>query len=250
LASRAEIVLVSLPTPAIVTEVILGERGVARGTQASYVIDLSTTGPDTEKRIARELAGQGKVLIDAPVSGGVAGARAGSLAIMAACSDRDLVRVSPVLNVLGKLHHVAAEAGMGQMMKLVNNLMSASALAISSEALTLAVKAGLDPEVVIRVCNAGSGRNSATLDKFPRQILPRTFDAGFTMGLMSKDVDLCMAQAETLGLYLDVCRVVQTVWKNACVSVGSREDFTKIIVAIEGPAGVTVAGRSSGGGRG
>jgi 3-hydroxyisobutyrate dehydrogenase-like beta-hydroxyacid dehydrogenase len=241
-ASLAEVVFLSLPTPDIVESVALGPGGLSFGSRVTHIVDLSTTGPDAARRIARELSDQGRSFVDAPVSGGVAGARAGTLAIMAGCDAAALARVAPQLQTLGKIYHVGVHAGMGQMVKLINNLLSACALAVSSEALTLAVKAGLDARTVIDVINAGSGRNSATLDKFPRQILPRSFDAGFTLGLMSKDVDLCMDQAEGFGLSLAACRVVRDTWSRASRDIGPEEDFTKIILAIEGPAGVVVRG--------
>jgi 3-hydroxyisobutyrate dehydrogenase-like beta-hydroxyacid dehydrogenase len=113
-------------------------------------------------------------------------------------------------------------------------------LTVSSEAMSLAVKAGLNPKTVIDVINCGSGRNSATLDKFPRQILPRTFDAGFTLGLMAKDIDLCMKQAALLGLSLTACDEVRKIWNTITQELGPAEDFTKIILPIERAAGVVV----------
>jgi 3-hydroxyisobutyrate dehydrogenase-like beta-hydroxyacid dehydrogenase len=236
----ADIVFLSLPTPEVIESVVLGTGGLTSGQRVTHIVDLSTTGPQTARKVAKSLTDCGKILIDCPVSGGVAGARAGTLTMMVGCDDVALARVTPLLKLFGRLFHVGKEPGMGQMMKLINNLLSASALALSSEALALAVKSGLDAQTVIDVVNSGSGRNSATLDKFPRQILPRTFDAGFSLGLMSKDVDLCMRQAETLGLSLQASKVVQQIWSEASREIGPDEDFTKIILAIEGPAGVIV----------
>jgi 3-hydroxyisobutyrate dehydrogenase-like beta-hydroxyacid dehydrogenase len=237
---RADVVCVSLPTPDIVEAVV---RDSIAKSRASYVIDLSTTGPQTAKRVAAHVAALGKHLIDAPVSGGVAGARAGTLAVMAAAPHDDLHRVAPILQTFGKVYHVGTQPGLGQTMKVVNNLMSAAALAISSEAVTLAVKAGLDAETVVAVCNAGSGRNSATLDKFPKQILPRTFDAGFSLGLMLKDVELCLKQAENLGLSLPAAEQVRAIWRSAVAELGADADFTKIILPVEARAGVVVEKR-------
>lgn len=236
----AEIIFLSLPTPDVIQSVVLGSGGLASSRRATHIVDLSTTGPETARKVANSLADCGKILVDCPVSGGVAGARAGTLAMMVGCDDAALARVTPLLQLFGRLFHVGQEPGMGQMMKLINNLLSAAALAVSSEALALAVKAGLNAQKVIEVVNSGSGRNSATLDKFPRQILPRSFDAGFSLGLMSKDVDLCMRQAQILGLTLHTSAVVQQIWSAASRQIGPDEDFTKIILAIEGPAGVIV----------
>lgn len=129
---------------------------------------------------------------------------------------------------------------MGQMMKVINNLMSASALAVSGEGLAMAVKAGLDAETVVDVLNAGSGRNSATLDKFPRQILTGTFDAGFSIGLMLKDVKLCMDQARKLGLDMPASHAVTHIWQLANDRIGADADFTRVVEIAETAAGVKI----------
>jgi len=126
-------------------------------------------------------------------------------------------------------------------MKLVNNLLNATALAASSEAFVLGVKAGLDPEIMLRVINKSTGRNSATLDKFPRSILPRTFDWGFSTDLMYKDVKLCLEQAETLGVPMWVGSAVRQLWSYVVGQGGGTRDFTTIIQYIEAWAGVEVS---------
>jgi len=170
-ASAAETVLVSLPTPDIVRQVALGPNGIAAGTRVKTFIDLSTTGPRMAAAIAAGLAERGIAAVDAPVSGGVGGAVKGTLAVMAACERGLFQRLTPVLETFGKVFFIGEKPGMGQTMKLVNNLLSAAAMAISSEAVVMGVKAGLDPTTMIDVINAGSGMNTATRDKFPRAIL-------------------------------------------------------------------------------
>ena len=133
---------------------------------------------------------------DSPVSGGVAGAVKGTLAVMLACPATLRAGLEAVLRNFGKVFFIGEKPGMGQMMKLANNLLSAAAMAATSEVVALGVKAGLDPKVMVDVINAGSGRSSASLDKFPRAILTRSFDWGFTTGLMLKDVELCQAEAK------------------------------------------------------
>jgi 3-hydroxyisobutyrate dehydrogenase-like beta-hydroxyacid dehydrogenase len=189
--------------------------------------------------VARELADKGVGLLDCPVSGGVAGARSGKLALMVGGSKDDLARAQPLLEIFGRIFHVGLVPGMGQMMKVINNLMSASALSVSSEGVTMAVKAGLDPEMVVEVLNAGS----ATLDKFPRQILTGSFDAGFSIGLMLKDVRLCLAEAQALGLTLPACEAVAEIWETAARKIGPNEDFTRIVQVAEEAAGIVVRGR-------
>lgn len=241
-ASRADIVMASLPTPDIVREVALGARGVASGTQARVFVDLSTTGPQMAKRIAAGLAQRNIRAIDAPVSGGVAGAQKGRLAVMVSGPKPECDALAPVLATIGRVFHVGAEPGMGQMMKLINNLLSATALAATSEAAVLGVKAGLDPAVMIEVINAGSGRSTASEDKFPRAILPRTFNQGFALGLMAKDVSLCIAEADALQVPMWIGNAVKQLWLYGLGQGGAEQDFTALITHIEKWSDVTVGG--------
>lgn len=246
--SLAETVLVSLPTPDIVRTVALGPNGIAAGTRVRRLVDLSTTGPRMAAEIARELAKREIAFVDSPVSGGVAGARAGTLAVMTACARPEFERLRPLLAVFGKPFYVGERPGLGQMMKLVNNLLSGAALAITSEAMLLGAKAGIDPDTMIEVLNAGSGRNSATQDKFPRAILPRRFDAGFATRLMYKDLKLCLEEAEALGLTLWVASAVRQLWHATATEIGADRDFTTIMQYVEraaGAAGIEVRGRGA-----
>jgi 3-hydroxyisobutyrate dehydrogenase-like beta-hydroxyacid dehydrogenase len=244
-ASLAETVLISLPTPQIVETVSLGEAGLRAGTRIARLVDLSTTGPRVAARVAEGLGTKRITLIDSPVSGGVAGARAGTLAVMVACERADFERLQPVLAAIGKPFHVGARPGLGQMMKLVNNLLSGAALAVTSEAMLLGTKAGLDPETMIEVLNAGSGRNSATQDKFPKSILPGRFDAGFSTRLMYKDLKLCLEEAEALGLTLWVASAVRELWLQTFNEIGPDQDFTTIMRCLERAGGIEVRGRAA-----
>ena len=243
-ATAVETVIMSLPTPDIVRDVALGENGIASGTRVKTVIDLSTTGPRMTQSIAGGLKVKGIALIDSPVSGGVSGAQKGTLAVMAACERALFERFEPVLKVFGKVFYIGARPGMGQTMKLANNLLSATAMAISSEAIVMGVKAGLDPQVMVDVINSGSGRNTATQDKFPRSVLPRTFDYGFATGLMYKDVKLCLEEAEALGVQMWVGAAVRQIWQFANAELGPASDFTAIVQCIEEWAGVEVKARA------
>ena len=245
LASRTATVLLSLPTPDVVQEVVLGQQGLVHGTRIERVVDLSTTGPRVVASLAQQLSVRGIRFIDSPVSGGVAGARAGTLAVMTACAAEEFSRLRPLLAALGKPFHVGERAGLGQMMKLVNNLLSGAALAITSEAMLLGAKAGLDPDVMIEVINAGSGRNSASQDKFPKAILPRRFDAGFATRLMYKDLKLCLEEAEALGLSLWVASAVRQLWLQTCNEIGPDQDFTTIMQCVERQAHFEVRGRAA-----
>ena len=239
-ASAADTVLLSLPTPDVVESVVLGESGVAQGSRVRTIVDLSTTGPRTAKRIAEKLSGTGVTWIDAPVSGGVGGAQAGTLAVMVSGPREVFERLQPILEVIGKPFFIGEEPGLAQMMKVVNNLLSGSAMAISAEAVAIGVKAGLDAATMIDVINAGSGRNSATLEKFPRSILNRRFDYGFAAGLMLKDIRLCLDEAEALGLSMPVANAVRALWQRTIDTLGPESDFTRIVETVEKDAGVVV----------
>lgn len=239
-AAAVETVLVSLPTPDIVRAVALGEAGLGAGGRLKTFVDLSTTGPRTAAEIAEGLGARGIAAVDSPVSGGVGGATKGTLAVMAACPHPLFERLEPILRVFGNVFYIGARPGMGQTMKLANNLLSATAMAISCEAIVMGVKAGLDPQVMVDVINAGSGRNTATQDKFPRAILPRSFDYGFATGLMYKDVRLCLEEAEALQVPMWVGSAVRQLWQFANAANGPASDFTNIIRCIEDWAGVEV----------
>ena len=235
--SEAATVLVSLPTPDVVQKVV---AEVAQGTAVKTVVDLSTTGPRVAAAIGAELKGRGLTFVDCPVSGGVGGAKAGTLAVMISCPRATFDRLEPMLNHIGKVFFIGEAPGAAQMMKLCNNLMSAAAMAISAEAITAGVKAGIDPAVMVDVINVSSGMNTATTQKFPKSILNRRFNYGFATGLMFKDVRLCLEEAEGMGLDLKTAQAVRSVWQKVMDELGPDSDFTRIIEVIEKPAGVTV----------
>ncbi len=239
-ADLADIVFFSLPEPRDVSGEATGERGVIAGERAKILVDLSTTGPRTIGRVAETLAERGIATIDAPVSGGIAGATKGTLAVMASGPPRELEKVEPLLAIFGKVFRVGDRAGLGQTMKLANNLLSAAAMAITSEALVMGVKAGLDPKLMIDVLNSGTGRNTATETKFPQAILPRRFAYGFATGLMHKDVRLCLEEAEELEVPMAVGRAVRDLWQLAERELGGESDYTEIVRCLEGRTGVVV----------
>jgi len=241
----AETVFLSLPTPDVVEAVVLGDNGVAGGSRVQRIVDLSTTGPAMSRKIGAALAQRDISLIDSPISGGVAGAVAATVAVMASGADRDLAAVQPMLSKIGKVFHVGQEPGMGQVMKLINNLLSAAALALTSEAVVMGAKSGLDGDTMIDVINAGSGRNSASQDKFPKSILPRKFNAGFFNKLMYKDVRLCVEHAESLGLQMAGAKAIRALWQRAVDEPGPDEDFTSIVKLFEREAEVEVRGRAA-----
>ena len=241
-ASNADVVCISLPTPGVVQAVTLGERGIVRGSRAKVLIDVSTTGPTVARLVAGAAAERGISWVDSPVSGGVAGARAGTLAVMVSCAQETFPRVEPLLKTFGRPFYVGDKPGLAQIAKLANNLLAAAALVVSSEAVAMGVKAGLDARVLIDIINAGSGRNSATQDKFPRAILPGTFDFGFATGLSYKDVRLCVDEAEALGVPMVVGAAVRQMLAVTQAKYGPESDFTSIAKVLEEWARVEMRG--------
>ena len=242
-ASQAEIVLVSLPTPDIVREVALGgNAGIINGSKVRLMIDLSTTGPGVAAEVAGKLAERQIGWVNSPVSGGMTGAKAGTLAVMVSCPKKTFGEIEPMMKTFGKLFFAGEKPGMAQTAKLANNLLAATAMVATSEVMAMGVKAGLDPKVLIDIINASSGRNSATQDKFPRAILPRTFDFGFATGLSYKDVRLCVEEAEAMGVPMVVGGAVREMLAITRARFGADSDFTHIAKLLEEWAGVEIKG--------
>jgi 3-hydroxyisobutyrate dehydrogenase-like beta-hydroxyacid dehydrogenase len=244
-ADRAETVMASLPSLQASLDVATGKDGVIEGKRVRRFVDLSTVGSHMAVRIHDLLARRNLVQLDSPVSGGVSGAEKGTLAVMVSGPRADFEAVKGVLDVIGKVFFIGEKPGSAQTMKLANNLLSSTALVATSEAVVMGVKAGLDPTVMIEVINAGSGMNTASRDKFPRSILPRTFDFGFTTGLMVKDVRLCLEEAKSLGLSMEVAEAVGRLWEVIIREMGAESDFTSAIKPIEEAAGVVVGGKGA-----
>ena len=192
--------------------------------------------------VLQALQTRGITLVDAPVSGGVTGAAKGTLAVMVAGPAAACATVRPLLDVIGKVFIVGDTAGQGQAMKVLNNLLSATAMAATTEVMIVGVKAGLDPRTMIDVLNASSGRNTATTDKFPRAVLDRSFNFGFRAVLLHKDVKLACTLAESLGMPFDIGSAVEAAWADAAMELGDG-DFTRIVEVMEHGTGVVVADR-------
>jgi 3-hydroxyisobutyrate dehydrogenase-like beta-hydroxyacid dehydrogenase len=237
-ADAAPVVFLSLPTPQIVVEVVLGAQGIREGKRLQVCVDLSTSGPDTAVKLAAGLGERRIAALEAPVSGGIKGAREGTLSLMVAGPQATWEKVQPLLQVFGKPFFMGVNPGAGQTMKLVNNLLGACAIAITAEGMSLGIKAGLDPARMIEVLNMSSGRSSATQDKWPRSVLPRTFDFGFAAGLCLKDVRLCLAAADSLGVPLGVGSAVCDLLQRTVSTLGPDSDFTAMAKIVESDSGL------------
>jgi 3-hydroxyisobutyrate dehydrogenase-like beta-hydroxyacid dehydrogenase len=200
----------------------------ARPRRVELVIDTSTIGMPAAERAYDLLAAAGIAYVDAPVSGGVAGAEAASLSVILGCSHDLLQRVSPLLSCIGgHLFHVGERPGMGQAVKLLNNFLSATAMAATSEAMAFAEAVGLDMQTALDVVNRSTGQNTASRDKFPQRIVTGRYDGGFAAAMMAKDVRLyrdAVGQAESAGT---LARAIDTLW-SAFDRAEPGADFTRI----------------------
>ena len=250
-ASGAHTVFACLPNPEVSRAVALGtgtpgDAGIGAAPGIKVYIECSTIGTATVKAIAAGLSARGISVLDAPVSGGPRGARAGTLSTMVAGERAAFERTLPLFETIAKkVFYVGAEPGLGQMAKLANNMISAAGMAAASEAVVLGVKAGLDPRTLIDAINAGTGRNTATSDKFPQSILTRSFNYGGKFSTMYKDVRLCLDEAKNLQVPMWVGSAVAQLWFQGMVEGRADDDYTTIIKIIEGWTGVTVDGRDS-----
>jgi 3-hydroxyisobutyrate dehydrogenase-like beta-hydroxyacid dehydrogenase len=236
-AAGSSVVMASLPGPAAV-KALAAEIAAVPGVAA--FVDLSTSGPAAAQAVAATLAPAGIAAIDAPVSGGVKGAATGKLTLMVSGPAAATARVKPLLEQFGRVVVVGEKPGLGQTLKLANNLMSAASLAIASEAMAMGVKAGLDPAVMIEVLNASSGRNSATQDKIPKHVLNRQFDFGFANALSFKDVRLCLDEAEALGVPMVVGAAVRQMLSITQQLYGPDADCTEMVKVVEQWAGCRI----------
>ena len=234
-ADAAALVFASLPSPTIVQDVA---AKIAEGKTVKTFVDLSTTGPRITTAIAAALAVKNIAMLDAPVSGGIKGAEQGTLAVMVSGPRATYDRIESILKNFGKLFFMGETPGLGQTMKLANNLMGACAIAITGEGMAMGIKAGLDPKLMIDVLNVSSGRSSATQDKWPKSVLPRTFDFGFATGLSFKDVRLCVEEAEAMGVPMVVGSAVRQMLSITNNVYGPDSDFTEMARLVESWAGL------------
>ena len=235
LGERCEIVFMSLPTPPVVRA---AAAEIASAGAPRILCDLSTSGPQLAQELHEMLAPKGTASFDAPVSGGIRGAEQGSLAIMVGGPEALWPELEPLLAKIGKPFYMGVAPGAGQVTKLANNLLSLAAIATTAEAMTLGIKAGLDPARMIEVLNAGTGANSATRDKWPRAVLPRTFDFGFSAQLSLKDTRLALEEAQAMGVPLPTGKRLAELLERTLATYGDNADFTAMAKIVEQDAGL------------
>ncbi len=246
-AEGCRVAFACLPSSEVSRAVALGANGVSTCKNVGIYIEMSTIGSRTVKEIAEGLGKAGIAVLDSPVSGGPRGARAGTLATMVAGERSIFETAKPLLETIARnVFYIGETPGLGQVTKLANNMISAAGMAAAFEASAMAVKAGVDARVLIDTINASTGRNSATMDKFPASVLTRSFDYGGKLGTMYKDVFLCLEEARTLDVPMWVGSNVVQLWFHAMTQGRGNDDYTTLIKMIEDWAGVTVGGNESG----
>ena len=236
--AAADVVLLSLPGSDVVEEVVLGEGGLAEGLSSGKVlIDTSSSRPSSTRDLAKKLAESGVEMLDAPVSGGVLRAEEGKLAVMVGGREEVFERWREVLESFGeKIFHVG-DHGAGHLVKSLNNLLSATTLASAAEAVILAEKAGVAPEALLEVINAGNGRSYSTEVKFPKFILDRSFDDGFALGLMVKDLKIALETAAEMGHPMFSGSSISQLWQAAAARGYGLEGHTSIYAFLEDLSG-------------
>jgi 3-hydroxyisobutyrate dehydrogenase len=232
LAKDANVIITMLPDGHIVRRVALGKnsgddslvKGLPKG---AVIIDMSSSAPVGTRELGKDLSERGVSLIDAPVSGGVKGAVAATLAIMVGGDKALAERHDSLLAAMGRRFYVGA-LGSGHAAKVLNNYVSAAGLAAAAEAVLVAERFGIDPQTLINVINASTGRNNSTENKFAQFILNGKFNSGFALGLMAKDLTLAMEVADACDVPAELGRATLDLWKKAEQAVGGAADHTEI----------------------
>lgn len=237
IGDRCRIAFVSLPTLDTLREVVLGAEGLMHGSATKIVVNTCTVGVPLVAELEQALAARGMRLVDCPISGGPPGARAGTLSVMVSGAPELIEEIRPFISRWGPVTVAGPKPGLAQVLKLTNNILSAVALAATAEAYVMGAKGGLDPEVMTEAINRGSGRNSATLAKFPESVLNRSFDYGAPMHILTKDVDLAIEQGERLGIPMWVCQAARLMYKHAMYEGMADKDITELVRVVEKGAG-------------
>jgi 3-hydroxyisobutyrate dehydrogenase-like beta-hydroxyacid dehydrogenase len=234
LAENCETVVISLPTLGIFRAALAGPDGLLAGKALTTLVNTCTVGGVFIREVEAQCAAAGVTIIDAPISGGVSGAKAGTLAVMVSGDPAKVAALMPVFQAWGTSIVVAGDKpGAAQTMKLANNMLYAVAIVATSEAMTMADKAGIRNDAMLQVLNNGTGRNFATMHLFPQAIVPRTFVSGATIEILMKDVDLAIEQGEELGVPMWVCQAVRLVMKHGVFQGRAKQDLSRIVQIIE-----------------
>ncbi len=247
LAGRCHAVITMLPRGEDVRDVVLGapeghgDRLLAGLAPGSVVLDMSSSPPRATQDLGSRLAAKDIAIVDAPVSGGVPRAIDATLAIMVGGDDAVVDRVLPLLEAMGRDILRTGPLGSGHAMKALNNYVSAAGLVAAAEALIVGRRFGLEPETMVRVLNASSGRNNSTEKKLSQQVISRRFAAGFSLGLMVKDINTALDLAQDCDLHLGLAETCVDLWRRAEALLGADVDHTAVVRLLESETGEEIA---------
>jgi len=230
-ARAADVVITILPDGPAVEQAVYGPRGLAEAlAPGQFLLEMTSSRPAVTRRVAADLSAKGIRVVDAPVSGGVRGAEAGTLCVMVGASAADLEACRPILECFGRdIVHVGEHPGDGDTAKTLNNMLSAMTMWSAAEALALGAKAGLDPARLVEAINHSSGRSNTTEAKLPRYVLPRQFNAGFTVGQYLKDLNICLGLAEETGTPMPLAEMLHELWGKAAAGGMMDRDHTAVV---------------------
>ncbi|MBU9125023.1 NAD(P)-dependent oxidoreductase [Burkholderia multivorans] len=244
-ADAASIVFACLPNRDVSLAVGLGPDGVVHGKAIRVYAEMSTIGQDMIERIGAGLAEKGIDIVDAPISGGAPAARAGTLAMLAAGAPAAVEQLMPLLSLIGKEVFVMGErAGMAQIMKIVNNIIMATNLVVCSEGLAMGAKAGLDPDMMMRLLDAGTAQSFAGSKMLSRAVSGR-FDYGAALAIIEKDMSLGFDEARLLNIATPTIDRARDVWHAAYEAGRGAQDFTSILTFVAEQGGTRVRGRTA-----
>jgi 3-hydroxyisobutyrate dehydrogenase len=224
-AVDAEVVVLMLPDSSVVQAVVSDASFALR--PGTLLVDMGSSEPMATRALGESFAEAGVRMVDAPVSGGVKGAEEGLLTIMAGGSAEDVEAARPLLSLLGKVVH-AGPLGAGDAAKALNNLLSATHLWVTSEAILVGQRFGIDPEVLLSVFNGSSGRSGSTENKWPNFILPGGYDSGFALRLMLKDMRIATDLARSCGLPSRLGEDAVRLWAEAAEGLDPAADHTEV----------------------
>ncbi len=241
LADKSEIVICSLPSNSVIREAVLGTGGLIEGKKIRVYVSACTTGSAFAEEITEALEKKGIATLEAPISGGPPGARAGTLSVMVSGPKDAYEELIPYFKAYGKkIVYCGEKPGLAQVLKLANNILFATSLAVTSEALAMGVKAGIDPDVMLEAIQAGTGRNAATDLVIPTSVLPRSFDFGASIEILLKDVNLALEEGEKQGVPQFVCQQTRQMLLLAAHKGWNQRDVSEWFKLVEEWAGIEI----------
>jgi 3-hydroxyisobutyrate dehydrogenase len=234
--SDADVVVTMLPNGKVVRDALLGDQNWRSFKKGVLIIDMSSSAPADTRRLAADLCDKGVRLVDAPVSGGTKRALSATLSIMVGGDEKDVEQAEPLLKAMGEKVFRTGPIGTGHAMKAINNYISGASVVATMEGVLLGKTFGLEPDTIVDILNASSGRSNASEVKMKQFVLSETFNSGFALGLMAKDIRIASDLAAELGMNLENLSSTATTWEKAATTLGAAVDHTEILKYIAGRA--------------